>query len=338
MARRRRPHGLKFVAVLPYLRARGPLAFGGLVMTPVSPDTAAELLPAGFAETARWYFSRYSDEYDRVESVTLLHRPSKPLFPAYWHSRCWERLSDTVTLLAAGSLTTVAGWFLPVGETFRLFVHGIQPDRQHIVVDSGSYVRRTDLRSGHFRLVRPPYTSQWEPSESDVRANHVLPGLSNALEASPHLADEWWRRLLRSSRLYVTACCNVDSMHYFDRIVLLAAAYEALLCPGKFGTSEFVRAVQASMGLEPGPEMGWVGRFAKELYVIRSKYSHGAEMADEDYRSPVFGEYFRTGRWLYGQALRELLRTRGYAGRLEYVPRESEFRHDRHVLEEEPMT
>jgi len=312
------------IALMPYYRVRGSQQFGDYYLRTVGVADVGEVLAAPYVDWMRWYLSRYQGYDGKAEPVTIVHTGDF-LLPDSWSDSDLRRLADTISLMSLAFLTTELDEWGPIAENFVLYTQKFKPDSRFLAVTSGSLITYTDGRpeASPPTFMRPPYVRPWGSEHwQGRRGEQLLAGLSKAVR-EPTTDAKWLNTVVRSGRLFADACANVDWMDPFERLVLMIASYQALLLPGASNGRALAEAVVMAIECSDPSEEEWIERFCLELWSLRSKFSHGAEMAEKDKEGLL--HTITVGRWLFGQVLLQQLRARGYVPAVDPLQRHIEF-------------
>lgn len=300
------------VAYMPYI-PKGNIEFGKLKLFPYSEVTGLEKEHSDYLD---WYFHKYVNIMMNPLNITIMEYNSKIIGP--WDVDEIHDMYESVACLSFLSLWRNNNISPLTNENFTLFVKNYSPYERSLAVSSGGFVNIHSLYSNEasekMLFIQPsnipsPYLS-YDPWKTD---EDLFMALSFAL--NEHQEKQWFRKIIRSIRIFNTSYRNDESLDYFDRILLLVVAIQSLCVEGEHSGKVFAREIYNKIGIrseyENHEDNQIIFQFALKLYSIRSQYSHGRKLDYSILKDPQFGNLFKSGAFMYGILVKAILRENG---------------------------
>lgn len=305
------------VAFMPYIEC-SHFKFGNLGFQPFHCDETKKQLPKDVVEYLEWYFNKYIDMTLSPLNIVLVSYGSQ-LISHYSDNEIAE-MYDTMTLLSFLSIWNNNSFSPLSSDNFTLYIKNFSPTDKSLATSSGGFINTNTIYSSKVAekivFIKPEYIPSWKLAKNPwLNDSELFVGMSNAIINAKN--ESWFKRIIRSSKIFNTSYSNINNIGFYDRILLLVTSIEAIFDRDTGGDRKFSDAVVEAIGFKTcdgqAEEINKkIKSFSTKLYKIRSVYSHGNELPDTNIIHPIYGNMFKCGCFLYGLIVKSILTKQGF--------------------------
>jgi hypothetical protein len=207
-------------------------------------------------------------------------------------------------------------------DNYVIFHQPFQLNEKSIAYATGSYLRIDNWQPlDTTKLIKPSYIQR--PILRYHFDELLFQAFANMIDA--HNDDDDY--LFRVLEWFNYSYMNVEGFSYYNRVVLLATAYEIFFDLPSFGQADaFATGLETllevdHMGLPVIQKLNARGKqkentiygwWTREFYDLRSKIVHGSKLKNEDTINHRGSDYFSTGIKMLGFCFNKLLENKGY--------------------------
>jgi hypothetical protein len=267
------------------------------------------------------YLSKYVNEVQKPLNVTLLSY-SKDNIIGNWNDKEIQKMYDVVEILNFLSIIHNFELSAVSSDNFILYVINFNSKGKLLEISSGGYININKFYSGDeitdkLLFVKPNNIPDWglikQPWKSDKELYNAF---SKAFTSE--YESEWFTRIIRSLKLCNNSYNNTGNLCIFDRILLLVTAFESLLEENTQSKNRFANVILDNIGFSQKYEYynKLIKSFAKKLYEIRSRYSHGKKLGRK-FVHPEYGDLFKVGLFTYRLVIKSILRNKKYINKMD---------------------
>lgn len=318
------------IAYMPYMDT-SYFEFGNLRFLPFKDCETKKLFEPEMLSYLEWFFNKHVDIVQNPLNVTIIANKSD-IIKRFWDAEIKE-MYDTIALLNFLFIWNNSSFSPISSDNFTLYIKNFSVGDKSLGITSGSYVNISTIYSSDvvdkLLFIRPETTPSWNNNNAykQLIDSEFFKDISKAIISASQ--EIWFNRILRSIKILNTSYLNTYGIDPFDRILLLATAFEVLFENGTSSQGKFANAIVNAIGY-PDDGSGCpndinikIEGFARKIYEIRSRYSHGNEVKTDWLINENYGDLFKCGVYAYGLVIKSMLKEFGITSNITPEPHRS---------------